>query len=736
MNINFFTKNTNILNFSPKINNYLSLVNFGKRRENDRDSFVPSDKPQNSTNNKYPHAKLTPEVLDKIKQMTQENKTRFEIMQEVQIGEKTLIKAFNILGIKNYIPQRIRDLINQIQLARENGELRSETCQKLGIDEKEYIRLVRIGNFHNNKKRNISPEIIQKIIELRNQHKTYEEISAALGIRFEEVHNIIKNSPDIPKKKKSPPLPPLSDEMKQAILEDYKNSKSHYGGITRFCKEHNIKPQQYSKVIEESGQEKVKHAGRCKLTEEDYITIKKMVDEKVPRSEIMKKFNLGRDGISSALHRLGIYNYRGSSKDDVLINEIIAARNAGEKSTVTCQRLGISMNKYKDCVKTNKMPTTRKRFMTEELKQKVKELREQGKSNLQISNELDVPIYVVTDIIRLSPDIKRRKMNFNTNNKRKTLFDMEDLHEKIKKLREEHPDAKNKELAKMLNIDYKLFYRVETFYAKLQQNNTTPQNETTKVQQKTEAKNKTSNSNKIEKTNTSNKEQEMKILSKAALTQPLEDSDLLKIFNKYQSITGKLLLSGKTTQEKIDFLEKLVKYIQKILSIQNKELKTYSMFEKLLNAINNNITKLIEKQNQPTQPQKAQTVHNDKLPNKKWLVEKDFKNKIFSHELIMNIAIQAGYPKEEIEKCTDKLKEAFPDDCVILISYYDYQNTNNPNEQKYSIKGRFYESNDGIKTGYFGTKKLFKFEFNSDRKHVYENLVNCLINNKNKLING
>ena len=219
-------------------------------------------------------------------------------------------------------------------------------------------------------------------------------------------------------------LPPLSDEMKQKIIEHYKVNKNVYGAITKFCKENQIQKHQYEQVIKQSGFEIV-HGN----------------------SERKKEI------------------------DDDILQEIIKARKNREIAQRTCERLGITPSQYRTYVKRGNLADNKK-IDYEELIPKIKNLREQGKSNKEIAQELGIDIWIVHKIIKLNPDIGRRTLaNSNQQNvnleqslitsKQKQL----ELKEAIIRLKQEDPSISAKKMSQLLGVPENMIYiTIEKFH--------------------------------------------------------------------------------------------------------------------------------------------------------------------------------------------------------------------------------------------------------------------------------
>ncbi len=199
-----------------------------------------------------------------------------------------------------------------------------------------------------------------------------------------------------------------------------------------------------------------------------------------------------------------------------------------------------------------------------------------------------------------------------------------------------------------------------------------------------------------------------------------------------EEINNKLALpdvSQGDVEEKIQFLERLKQeVVDKRINYQE-DTREYKILKSLISYIDIKIKNTSQKINRFNKK-----LGSTSLPNSKWLNEDDFKNKLFSHEKLLRESLREECEQSEIDKATAKLKQAFPEECVIFIEDYDTMRTNNPNEQKYTVYGKFYESTGGRKHGQFGTRKKFLIEFFSDRKHAYKNFTDSLILNRKKII--
>ena len=202
----------------------------------------------------------------------------------------------------------------------------------------------------------------------------------------------------------------------------------------------------------------------------------------------------------------------------------------------------------------------------------------------------------------------------------------------------------------------------------------------------------------------------------------------LQVKEEIGDITDRPIASQVDVDEKIQALKDIKNEVSVKIRNYPEISKEYKILHDLISQLDTKI-KMISKQIEKFNRIKG----SSSLPNVTWLQEEDFENKLFSHQKLLNESLVEHCEQSEIDDANNRLKEAFPEECVIFIEDYDTMRTNKPSEQKYTVYGRFYESNNGKKYGQLGTRKKFVIEFFSDRKHAYKNFIDNLISNKKKI---
>ena len=429
-----------------------------------------------------------------------------------------------------------------------------------------------------------------------------------------------------------------------------------------------------------------------------------MVAEGKTYKEIADFLNISTDIVGDTIRRNR--DFYGFAKRDIypqkytdeqrkqLLEEIQKARKAGEPREETLKRLNISEWKYKELVRDSNLPLRKTVYIDENKKQMIKKLMAEGKTYKEIADFLGISKSIVKDTVRRNHDFYGFAKKVTPSAKDTDTF-------QFRIVSGNSSDGQNVDKPE----------QPKAVFAKLPEKNLTSDNNIGK-----KSKSRLFNCDLIdrhistlEKVNNYNKQ----------IKEEIED------------IIDRPSASPSDSEEKKEALENLRKEVtDKSLDYDmHPNTREYRIFQTLLKMIS---TKLKNVELEMARFDKK--AGSSSLKNPTWLSAEDFENKLFSPAQILRTSVIANCDPAEIEEANTKLKAAYPEECVIWIDFnYDTLNTNNPNEQKYIIKGRFYESKDGKTCGQFGTNKKFLIEFLSDRKHLYKNFIDNLIANRYKI---
>ncbi len=208
-------------------------------------------------------------------------------------------------------------------------------------------------------------------------------------------------------------LPPISDEMKEKIISYYKAHKNEFGAIKKFCDENPpLKIHQFRNVVKKAGLEIV-HSNSER---------RKEIDQKK-------------------------------------LEAFIEAKAKGESPSSIRERLGLTTFEYRKYSDIGNVNRDKKNIDYDGLKPKIKDLREQGKTNKEIADILGIAVWIVSRIVKLNPDIGRRKhiqQNQQNVNLEQSVINVEqkqlEIKQKIIDLRTKNPFISTEEMAKELGV--------------------------------------------------------------------------------------------------------------------------------------------------------------------------------------------------------------------------------------------------------------------------------------------
>ncbi len=683
--------------------NYGAITKFSKAHNIDRKtySYVVAKNGLERVSNSL-RSKISSGDKGKIKKMLDKGMTRSEIEQKLGVSTKSLRRYLQREGLDKYVSEEWRNLIEKIKIERGNNRTQDEICKKLGIDEKTYKKAIGIGVAHKLLEPVLTPEQEEKIKNLVAQNKTYAEIATEMKLNHGFVQKFVRSLKNSSKIEKPHTHAPLSDDMKLKIVEHYKAYCTRYGAIEKFCRENNISHDQYYKVIEKSGFKHVDNSHRSKTSEEDLETIRQMLKENKSRSEIMQAIGISEKPLRRILYSMGVQRRQPLSSVNVE-----ALNKPAPKVVENPVKIG-----------------TKSKYNYEDLRAKIIALKKEDSSIsfAQLSERLNVPENIINRTLTMYPDIPRKNLVV-TNELVKKVGQMRKQHRSIKEIMEKTGLKRN---------------QVLYIYTKLPKEDRSKSN---KVEEVNANKPKGSEPNSVNTDKSPEKPHTESVITNTNAEQE-KNMELLRYFQSKQHLAAKVLSSEMEYETKIRSLKKIGIDIKKRLANHDEALDECQMLQKLLNAIKMRINELNDKIAQAASKSQTASVpvkREDitKLTNVTWLDEKDFENKLRAVDRIFNINVY-DFPgnKSAALEAQNRLKAAYPEDCVIWVESYDSQNTNTPNVQKYTVKCRFYESENGIKNGPFGTKKISKIEFFAKQKEVYESFINSLIENKNKIINS
>lgn len=804
MKINFFTVNNNFFYIK---NPYSSLINFGKRRNEENDSFSFSPKKLNEdelikqiiekrekgisdikitkelgiSRNQFekllkigniPKKKpqmITPEKKEEIKQLKTQGKTNKEIAQILGVTEKVVKYAAKRMKNNPDAPlargKITEDLIEKVREARERGETRGETCSHLNICPATYTKCLNRGNIA---KRDmyLNEKLIEKVQEARNKGEHVDETCKRLGISS-RTYNICVNKGNLPLKIQKY----ITPEKKVLILQMRAAGKRNQEIADKLGIPYAVVANTISHASKVSPQEAEEIYNR------DKQTVIELANRKLTIPEIKEATGFSEGKIKKMLAENKIkpvfitQKRKEQNKERVL--ELV---NQGLTVPEISQKTGWKEKKIKNILTRNKISAVSIREKNgKKNEERIKELADKGLTALEMVKETGLCEKTIRKIL-LENKIKpvsawekrkaEKRARILTNGDLSVQKNLDETKQKGVtekpitaspsaeiQTKEAEPVSKDEQIRK-LKAQIK-FYENSLENAKKSLSSPNPSVRNTALQTvqlftkklnllKDEldkikvipdslSEEPTTKHQKIQASKTKDKffdnpeDYNLEKILSSSYVQVMDYSE--KVKEEAEELTKEQIESPADGKDKIQILEKIKKDVMHKRLEYLKSPRENNILQDLLEIIDKKIKKISSEIKKFEQKKGSSS-----LPNVTWLEEEDFKNKLFGHKIFLNISKNANCETAEIEEAEKNLQKAYPEECVIWIDVnYDTLNTNNPNEQRYIIKGRFYESKDGRRFGQFGTWKKFTIEFLSDRKHLYKNFIENLIQNRYKI---
>ena len=680
---------------------------------------------------------MTPEKREAIKKMRAEGKSNQEIANILGIPKSSVERAVSDspdIPKINLTKYEVTDeLIEEIAKARANGEKSKQTCDRLNITRKHYQKCVTKGNLAKIHQVYITLEKKLMIKKLKDEGKKIKEIADKLELPYDVVKYTLAHLSDIPNNRSM---------VTEELINEVAKAREKGEAQRDTCQRLSISSDIYQACVKKGNLPRKKQKY---MYPEKTEAIKKLRAEGKSNQEIADILEIPKHCVAYLVSNSPDIPKRvviTQLVTDELIKQVAQARERGELSRETCTNLGINKRTYDTCVSRGNMTKRTQKIITPEKKALILQMHAEGKTHKQISDELNISADIVANTIYRT---SKKPISAITDNKpvqevQPIIAENQEKtpiqNEKIKKADKPLSEIEQKILEHFRNTingfgSIKKFCR-ENNISTAKYNSVVRENISKEEREKIRQQ-------KYKTHTTFNQPTSSQISSSSSKTFYNDDNIFVSSLEKINTyclqvkeeitdIMDRPVASESDAEEKVQTFKDIKNEVSVKIRNYPENSKEYKILQDLISQLDKKITiasKQIEKFNR--------IKGSSSLPNVTWLNEEDFERKLFSQQKILNVSLIEHCEQSEIDDANNRLKEAYPEDCVIWVEDYDTTNTNNPNEQKYTLYGRFYESQNGKKYGQCGTRKKFVIEFFSDRKHAYKTFIDALIENKYKI---